>query len=702
MGNDFFNEYPYTDFHELNLSWVIKQLRTFATTLEQFVSINALKYADPIQWDITKQYEKNTIVIDPLSGTAYISVAPVPVGVALTNPDYWTVVFNLEQFVTKANGNFTFNVEEQSTTTATFNTPENGWVVWGGDLYKANTNIIAGDQYVVDSNISRICVEMITGHLEDLTTTAKDNLVEAINETLQTISDIVGDLSDLATTDKSSVVDAINEVIQTFSDIIGSLSDLTTTDKTSIVNSINEVLQTLSSVAGDLSDLNTSDKTSLVNAINEVIQTYADIIGELSDLNTTDKSSVVNAINEVNSTGGGALAKIGDLDSLLTTDKSNLVSAINEVKTDLDNVSVFINPDDFPGDNDSEKIQACYDYAVSITMDVALSRPVTIVIDRVYDLSVGGTIQLKNSSANAIHGHGSMITFMGLNNGCLMMDVNNSDYMFEKGQTDDVYTHNHRFVNLKFYGTDLILNENALPTNDEANYSHARVFDTAFMANLFISNCQFMGFTCVFDNRNAVTTGLITMVCTDTKFGLNMEIMRGGCRENAIVFKGCAIESGMVAFNLQTADTSSSTNFSIVDCVCEYWGNFFMTSSNRTMYSLVCRDCYFEGVKGVIFSLYGKCQAFTVTGCSLMCAGVNSSVNSRAIDFKFADDSKLVLHGCYFENHGSSAYPLIASSGGPTGSYVNVYSGCVFIDKSTHGLIGSNIAPYMKEIDALI
>ena len=165
MGNSFFNEYPYTDFHELNLSWVIKELRTFATTLEQFVSINALKYADPIQWDITRQYEKNTIVIDPQSGTAYISVAAVPVGVALTNPDYWTVVFNLEQFVTKANNNFTPRVEENTTLNATFATDAGQWVVWGGELYQALSNIIAGDQYVIDSNIRRITVEDITGDL---------------------------------------------------------------------------------------------------------------------------------------------------------------------------------------------------------------------------------------------------------------------------------------------------------------------------------------------------------------------------------------------------------------------------------------------------------------------------------------------------------------------------------------------------------
>ena len=91
-----FDQFPYTNFHELNLDWLIKLIKELENTVNNFVALNTIKYADPIQWNITTQYEANTVVVDPQTGTAYISSKAVPSGVALTNTDYWSVIFTLD------------------------------------------------------------------------------------------------------------------------------------------------------------------------------------------------------------------------------------------------------------------------------------------------------------------------------------------------------------------------------------------------------------------------------------------------------------------------------------------------------------------------------------------------------------------------------------------------------------------------------
>lgn len=53
-----FEYFPYTNFHDLNLDWIVQELEKLTGDVRDFISINAIKYADPIQWDITRQYEK--------------------------------------------------------------------------------------------------------------------------------------------------------------------------------------------------------------------------------------------------------------------------------------------------------------------------------------------------------------------------------------------------------------------------------------------------------------------------------------------------------------------------------------------------------------------------------------------------------------------------------------------------------------------
>lgn len=92
----FWNKYPYSNLHDLNLDWIVAKIKDQEETIKTFINVSTIKYADPIQWNITKQYEANTVVVDPATGVAYISTKPVPSGIALSNTDYWTVVFDLD------------------------------------------------------------------------------------------------------------------------------------------------------------------------------------------------------------------------------------------------------------------------------------------------------------------------------------------------------------------------------------------------------------------------------------------------------------------------------------------------------------------------------------------------------------------------------------------------------------------------------
>ena len=191
-------KYNRTDFHELNLDWIISDMKTIAETLQNFISLNVIKYADPIQWNITTQYEANTVVVDANDGTAYLSVQAVPSGVAITNTDYWTPIFTLN--LLSANQNITLR-DDGSNVLATFSSDTDDWLIWNSTLYKVSQPIAINEAYVVGYNLTRYTVELF------------------INDYVTNIINNIGNLTNLSTTDKSSIVNAINEINQTLQDI---------------------------------------------------------------------------------------------------------------------------------------------------------------------------------------------------------------------------------------------------------------------------------------------------------------------------------------------------------------------------------------------------------------------------------------------------------------------------------------------------
>lgn len=87
-----FDNYPYTNFHEMNDDWIIKTLRKFGERLDEFVTMNSLTYADPIQYDPDTIYPVNTVVI--YNDTAYVSKQTIPAGVLPTvEGEFWLEIF---------------------------------------------------------------------------------------------------------------------------------------------------------------------------------------------------------------------------------------------------------------------------------------------------------------------------------------------------------------------------------------------------------------------------------------------------------------------------------------------------------------------------------------------------------------------------------------------------------------------------------
>lgn len=103
--SDFINQFPYSDFHEMNLDWIIKEVKRLGEKLDTFVDYNKIKFADPVEWSIARQYEALTLVFDVIwqevapgeeiavrGYNLYMSIQPVPKGINIHNEDFWQLV----------------------------------------------------------------------------------------------------------------------------------------------------------------------------------------------------------------------------------------------------------------------------------------------------------------------------------------------------------------------------------------------------------------------------------------------------------------------------------------------------------------------------------------------------------------------------------------------------------------------------------
>lgn len=189
----FSTRWPYTNFHELNLDWILETLEKQDAAIADFISLNSITYADPLQWDITRQYPKNQVVLDT-NGDGYLSVQPVPVGVEIDNTDYWSKIGNFSELWSTVKLAITAADEGLKTTASADRA--SGDLVWlNNTLYVCTTAITRGTEYGTN-NTAKTTIDARLANLANAVSTLQNN-VTAINTALpnKIDKDTAGDLA---------------------------------------------------------------------------------------------------------------------------------------------------------------------------------------------------------------------------------------------------------------------------------------------------------------------------------------------------------------------------------------------------------------------------------------------------------------------------------------------------------------------------
>ena len=179
--------------YQYDIGWLVDKIMSFETELNTAIDLKTIHYADPIQWDITTQYAPNTVVVDPKTGTAYMSKVPVPSGVLLTNTDYWVVIFNYQRICDKIMSGVTFN--DKDNLNASKDLLVNDLVWYGGDLYRATRAIPKGTTYIPGTNLTPTTIADCLA-----TYYGRDRVAQVLNDTLTVSGDYTLNAGDIAET----------------------------------------------------------------------------------------------------------------------------------------------------------------------------------------------------------------------------------------------------------------------------------------------------------------------------------------------------------------------------------------------------------------------------------------------------------------------------------------------------------------------
>lgn len=185
--------------------------------MQQYIETSSISYADPIQWDITKQYPRNTVVVT-VNGDGYLSTQPVPIGIDIDNEDYWTKIGNFSELWGSVKLAIT-PIDEKLKTTASAARAVNDLVWLNNDLYVITKAMDAGTRYIEGTNCKKTDIGK---QLNDLNTkvdnnkSSVDDSIKKINTDIKNINtnfnkkidkDTVGNLAQTVSGNMNQTVD---------------------------------------------------------------------------------------------------------------------------------------------------------------------------------------------------------------------------------------------------------------------------------------------------------------------------------------------------------------------------------------------------------------------------------------------------------------------------------------------------------------
>lgn len=212
----FKNEYPYTNIHEINLDWIIKNVEEIRAMVDKYIiNYEQITFADPIGWEYAVAYPMHTIVLDQ-SYNAYLSKQDVPSYTQLGDSDYWLKIGDFFQYIEKALSNIAYN--ETTSATASKSYAVGDLLINNDILYRVMIQLPAGSTFVIGTNIEQVTVEQLLDEMKtDLSADiAANTQAIALNTgNITTLTDGLADVRSDLTADITALETATNTKIDT-------------------------------------------------------------------------------------------------------------------------------------------------------------------------------------------------------------------------------------------------------------------------------------------------------------------------------------------------------------------------------------------------------------------------------------------------------------------------------------------------------